>query len=427
MHDQSALEREESTGMESAPEFDLALYPRTYRMSLQWRLLIVICSALLAVGGLLSVGYFALTDTLTAWGAAFIITLCATFSCLGLYGLLSAIQYRVILTADAIEVIEPFGRRRLSREEIKGWRLQHPGQGFSVLVLVPANERTKSLKITQVLKTDDAFDPWFSQIPDLQAQERLQTEAELEHTFYPDLPPQERTQRISRLRQLATGVNAAALALSVAAFFWTDPDHLLFATLVVLPWLAIWMVARFQPLYCFGGRSEDHHPDLTPTLLMPGFLLTLRTLSEVNTLDWEGPVLLACAGGLALTGAAVRIDPWLRTKRWIILLLGLMTCVYGYGAGLELNALADKSSPRVYRVTVLAKHISRDSKSTTWYLTLPPWGPITRGEDVSVSAARYQRTQPGDTVCVLLRSGALQIAWYQIATCSEARPGEMGE
>jgi hypothetical protein len=224
------------------------------------------------------------------------------------------------------------------------------------------------------------------------------------------------------LRHLATGVNGAAIAFSAAGFLLPDPDYLVFAVLVALPWVAIGAVARFQPLYRFGGRATDRHLDLTLPLILPGFILTLRAVSEVETLDWKGPAMLACAAGLLVTGAAARVDPWFRKQRWVVLLSSLMTCLYGYGAGLELNALADRSAPLVYPVVVAAKHVSEDSKTTTWYLTLNPWGPMTESRDVSVSAAQYRLTEPGDTACVMLRPGAFAIPWYRVAACDQT-PG----
>ena len=95
-----------------AEDFDPALYPRTYRMSLVWRLVILSCGALLTLGGLCGVAYFSLANTLAGWAAVFLIVLCAVFGCLGLYGVLHPLQYRVTLAADAVEVIEPFRRRR---------------------------------------------------------------------------------------------------------------------------------------------------------------------------------------------------------------------------------------------------------------------------------------------------------------------------
>ncbi len=411
------LQTYEDSGL--AENFDPVLYPRTYRMSLGWRLMILTWGVLGTLGGSFGVAYFSLAGTPAGWAAAFLIALCAMFVCLGLYGVLHALRYWVTLAADAVEVVEPFRRRRLSGADIKGRRLLRPGTGFSVLVLVPRDEHMKPLHIPLVLKTDDAFALWISAVPDLHLQEVIESQVKLIHRIYPDLSSEERLRRMKRLRHLATGINGAAITLSAAGFLLPDPIHLVFAALVFLPWVAIGTVARFQPLYRIGGRSTDQHPDLSLPLIVPGFVLMLRAVSEVETLDWKGPAILAAALGLLLTGAATLVDPWFRRQRWVVLVSGLITCVYGYGAGLELNTLADTSAPRVYPVLVTAKHVDEESKVKTWYLTLNPWGPVIESKDVSVSVARYRLTGPGDTVCVMLRPGAFWIAWYRIEACNK--------
>ena len=402
--------------------FDPTLYPRTYRVTFGWTLLLLALGVPLALGGLLGAGYFLVAGYLAGWAAAFVITVCAAPALLALYGMLYALQYRVILTADAIEVVEPFRRRQLLREKIRGRQLIYTGQGISILVFVPLDERTKKLKIPLMLGTDDAFVIWYSEMPDVDRQEFLQSERELARQYL-DLSPEETIRRTKRLRRLATGVNAAAIGLAVGGWMLpSDPYHLVFAGLVALPWIAIGMVAVFQPLYRFGARGGDAHPDLTMALITSGFILMLRALSTLETLDWRGPVMLACAGGVALGGAAARVDPWFRKRHWEVLLAGLLTCSYGYGAGLELNALADDSVPRVFPTKVVEKRVDGDVKWTTWYLTLKPWGPVAQADEVSVSKSLYQAIRPGDTVCVVLRSGALRIEWYEVAACGSASP-----
>jgi hypothetical protein len=403
---------------EDAERFDPSLYPRSYRISLRWMLVILACGAVLTLGGLFGLAYFSLTYAqYTAAAALFLMALCTAFFCLGLYGLLCGLQYRVILEAESIELIEPFRRRSLRHDEIQGLRVFPGGHGLEVLVLVPRDARIKQVKIPMVLKTDDAFHLWFSNIAHLDVKEALQSKDELYSTFYPELPPEERFRRIEHLRRLGAWMNGGTIALSFGSFVLPDPGHLLSATLAALPWLAIILVARFQPLYRFAGSRNDERVDLTLPLMLPGCALTWDALFTFNTLEWQGPLMLACAGGFALTGVAARIDPWFRDQRWGVLATGLFACAYGFGTGMEFNALADRSTPEVYRVKVHAKYVSESSHVPTWYLTVEPWGPVADSEDISVSKAQYQLTKPGDTVCVLLKSGALKIAWYRVEPC----------
>src|SRR5262249_36816087 len=128
----------------------------------------------------------------------------------------------------------------------------------------------------------------------------------------------------------------------------------------------------------------------------------------------------ALLGGVILTASAMRVDPSLRDVR-VILLLGLINCAYGYGVGLDLNTVADRSPSQVYRARVVTQYVSstvsRGAVRHHWYLRLDRWGPVNHVSDVSVSWEDYELARPGATVCVSLRSGALRIAWYQISSC----------
>jgi hypothetical protein len=399
---------------------EVPLYPRTYRVSLGWKLFLVVAGVSFGFGSIAGLVFLILrlpdTGNLPVWATIVLGATLAGFACMGLYTALSALMYRVVLTADGIEVVEPFRRRQLLRQEILGRRMLRAQQGPPTLVLVPNDEKAKKLKIALILKRDPIFDDWCTTLADLDQQELRRSEQEIAETLYQDLMPEERGHRIGRLRSLANWMNVAVISLVAASFLLPDHEHLLTGTLIALPWVAIWLVARFQPLYRFGGNRNDGHPDFSAILMLPGLALTMRAM-ELRTLDWRPLVMLACAGSLILTGAALKADPWLRQKRWTAVLLGIFACTYGYGAGLEINVLADSAAPSAYTTVVLGKHASHGSKSTIWYLNLAPWGPIRKAGDVSVSAARYRATRTGATLCMYLGAGAFGIPWYQVRDC----------
>jgi hypothetical protein len=165
---------------------------------------------------------------------------------------------------------------------------------------------------------DATFDHWCSTVADLDAQD-------------------------GRVRQLARWLNVAALVLTLVltpavniltadeGFVLPISQHLLLVALLVLPWLSIWTVRRFGPLY-----QRRYLQPLTPevaALIMPGIGLTVLA-SSIYTVDWKGPLVLACVGGLLLTAAVAQIEK----VRAFVVVIGLLTSAYGFGAGLELNA-----------------------------------------------------------------------------------------
>jgi hypothetical protein len=290
-------------------------------------------------------------------------------------------------------------------------------QGVRTLVPVPDDAATKRLKISLMLKTDATFDAWIARLPDLDQQELDQSERDIAETLYQDLMPHEREAKVNRLKVLGKRANQIMIALSIGALFLPDYHHLLIGILIALPWIAVWLVARYQPLYRFGGRRNDAHPDMTLGLMMPGLLLTARAFLDAHTLDWSGSLMLAVAGGLPLSAAALRVDPWFRRQRMTAILTCIFTLAYGFGAGFEIDVLADSTKPSIYATHVLGKRISHGSKSTTYYLTVGPWGPFTHDREIGVSIAQYRATGMGDTVCIYLGKGAFKVAWYQLRDC----------
>jgi hypothetical protein len=154
--------------------------------------------------------------------------------------------------------------------------------------------------------------------------------------------------------------------------------------------------------------------------MIPGFLLTLQALNSMFPVGWRPTFALSLVFCFALAAAAMLVDPWLRKHRGSAALLTLLCVAYGYGAGLEVNALLDRSPPMTYPVVVQSKRASH-GKSTSYHFGLQAWGPFDTGQDVMVPAWRYRQTQIGDTVCVALRAGALGVAWYTVTSCSNVR------
>ena len=404
--------------------FDTSVYPRTYGTSLGWKLFLVMFGALLSLGGLAGLGFVVFVLPHDGgepdWTALCLGVGMVALAGAGVYAVLSTLMYRVILTADSVELSELFKRRRLSFPEIRGYRTVVNQHGPATLILVPKAESARKLKISLMLKRDPAFDAWLARLPNLDREEFERSEKEVLETLYQDQMPQVRQAHIERLKRIAKYANGATLALFVAAFVLPGYyRYTVTATLIALPWVAVGLVARFQPLYRFGAKRNDAHPDLSVPLMLPGLVLTMRALADAHTFDWSGSLLLALGGGLALGGAALRVDPWFRQQRWTAILMCVFLCVYGFGAGFEIDVLADSTRPTIYPTQVLDKRVSRSSKSTTYTFRVGPWGPMTGGNEIGVSAARYSATRTGDTVCVYVGKGALYVPWYQVWDCPQ--------
>jgi hypothetical protein len=89
---------------------------------------------------------------------------------------------------------------------------------------------------------------------------------------------------------------------------------------------------------------------------------------------------------------------------------------YGYGATVILNGLADRGEPQASTSRVTGMHVCT-GKTTTYELTLEPWGPYSEPNKANVPRSFYRTVRTGDLICPVLHSGALGIRWFSVQHC----------
>lgn len=103
-----------------------------------------------------------------------------------------------------------------------------------------------------------------------------------------------------------------------------------------------------------------------------------------------------------------------KNKFWIYGSLFFNVFLYSYAGTYGLNCVFDDSTPKVYDVQVIDKHISKGRRHTSYYLKVTPWGHHHDPENVSVSRSQYDETQIGEMVKLDLKEGLFNIPWYFI-------------
>ena len=205
---------------------------------------------------------------------------------------------------------------------------------------------------------------------------------------------------------LAHALTILAIAAAGWALYDPRPYWPVVALLALLPWLALVATAR---------RPK---PDLYIPLMLPGCVLGLRAVIDVQLLERWQPLLPAAVIAFVMA-VLIRLT---REDRefplWLSLLLFVpVTAFYGYGSVVLANKLLDRSSPKLYLTFVYDRSMHKVSRQMVWDLRLGPWGPRKEAESVSVPRGLYEATQIDDGVCVLLHPGAFGIRWFEVAKC----------
>ena len=221
----------------------------------------------------------------------------------------------------------------------------------------------------------------------------------------------------------------SALTVALAGLLWFLPSSLnatLFRALqivaLVLPWVAVWMQARWPALINVAGSKADPRPGLIFVIVAPGVCLLTNQFQNLQ-IDTFSPLLeFACIPALLLGGALFLASP--RDRNPIIKFLGLFLLAgfYGYGVSLQADTALDPSTPRNYSMHVVDKASHRGSRgSTCYYLWLGERDSTADAEQVRVKETFYDSLQIGDAICITAHDGALGVPWQTVQAC-EAGP-----
>jgi hypothetical protein len=322
------------------------------------------------------------------------------------------LRYRVTLTSNAIEYSEIFGHTSFSRSQFAGWRLQPSTP--SLLLLTPKEKGSKSARIAMVFQLDETFCDWLDTLTDLDEEVATLSSRDILENSDIGSTANERESAFERGRLLSKIVNAIGCAVGLWGFVYPRPYGLAIGALFVLPWVALEIVHRSHGLFRLDAHKKDVHPNVAFAFLVPSMILMLRGVLDFSALSWWRLVAYGASLAVVLCARAKWADSSLGKKQ--IVVFYILAFCYGLGAVSAVNGYLDVSDPVLYRATVLGKHVSR-GRTTTYRLTLVPWGPRTGENTVEIPKEMYDVVNIGDSVCPSVKRGALGVAWYDVFGC----------
>jgi hypothetical protein len=402
------------TGHQSSP-------PRIYRTSPVWTVFGVLLGTPIALGG--AAGAWLITAQGIAghhWLAAIVLGIViGAIAVLGAYCALSVLRARLLVFPDRIEIRGLVRTRVLTRDGIVGFRVDIKDAGF---VLVPRDGTLRPEKIAATIKLDEAFfDDWPGDLPNLDENDVQQAQAEIASDGRLGATPEERLQALEKGRRLARPINIVALAASLWGFLYPRPYPLVIAILSFLPLLALGLVARAKGILRLDRYRNDPHPHVAAVIIFPPLALAVRSLTDFYVVYWTHALWLTIGVGAVMCYAAVRADPAVRARPGGLSAIVAFLLAYGYGAGLQANALLDRSATTTYVATISEKYVSR-GRSTSYSLKLKPWALKQNGSTVTVLPNLFKALEPGDSVIFAVRQGAFGVPWYAVQSYRRRDP-----
>jgi hypothetical protein len=224
-----------------------------------------------------------------------------------------------------------------------------------------------------------------------------------------------RARAIAWAKACAAAATVAAIVIAVWALFRPQPYELLITLLAALPPLAIIAVLARRGLFRIG-LGTGYEANLGTACAAPACALFLRTLADLNLINWLPLTAFASAVAIVFLITAFRREINLRRRWWRLMIAALLTGGYAFGTLGQTNVLLDRGPQAVLRGRIVDKHPGR-GRIATYQLTLAPWGPVTDVSDVAVPHDIYDQAEIGDAACIRLHDGALGMAWFTAAAC----------
>ena len=395
-----------------AQQLDPNLYPRTYRIGTGYQILLLLFGLAMLAGGLFMVWQYC--DNPGAREATAFAILGPLASLLGFYVIADTMLSRVVLSSDAIEIHDLRPMRRMERADIKGRRQVQTGQyGGTTLVLVPSDPAKKRLKLPMILAKDDAMTQWIETLPDLDKEEQDASVKEILQDLGDAGTTEERLAQLASAKKKAKSLTTTAGIACVAGYFL--PGYIPIVVLLgLLPWWAIFVAARSPGLYTLNDHKKDARAGLGMPLILPGLVLLISAMLDYHVIDWTPVHFAAAAIALFISFLAAQADKQLLRKKTIFIIAPIMMA-YGYGALIDVNAIADRSAPVKYETQVINKRIT-GGRGSHPELTIGSWN-NQPGGDVAVAMGVYKMVDAGSTVCVFQHEGAFKLAWYYVDMC----------
>lgn len=408
----------------TAPSVDWSSYawPRTYRAGGFGAVLVYLMAAAFILGGGAALVFLTRLGLPTPLARAVMATIAAVFVAIGVAMIADSRRSRLTLSREGIELVELFRQRSLRRDAIAGY-VAWTHQGITTLRLMPSNPTQKPLDIALFgIATDEAFLPWFLSLTDLVGVQReaARDEALADPALGADVAT--RSVRLDRAVRIAKGLNGVAFVVSAWAWLYPAPYLPLLALCALLPVAALALHGAAPAMFSVNESPQGARGSLMALFLAPSAALALRAGFDVPLVAWTtalAPTAVALAA-LVLAHHLVSRDRKLPLSEQ--LLFALLGSMWAFGAVVHANALLDRGTPWAFtRVEVLRKRESH-GKTTTYTLTVGPWGPRRDRNDLHVPAGLYREVEVGGAVCVGLRPGGLRMPWYWVgrAPCPRA-------
>jgi hypothetical protein len=321
------------------------------------------------------------------------------------------LRRKVVISEHSILCVTLFSRKELDFAAIKGYRI---GKKAIYLEPVATGDPTITIGNYSDLNKGKELARWVkAAFEDLDEIDLENQQREVGQNAAWGSTEGKRRSNLSRAKNIAIVYNLVGLVLGFVLIFSNDRTIVLL--LLVYPLIGVALMIFSKGMIKFTSNSKRSvNGYILLGVILPSFMLLIKSLVEYNLFRYDHfwlPVVLTSAVLFALYYIP-GINRSMKFIRMQTVVMAAFALLYGFGSVRQVNCAFDHSTPRIYEATVLRHRVSR-GKSTSYFLTLGPWG-LSGGQEVDVHRSLYEAAGIGSTVRVRLGEGVLRIPWFVV-------------
>lgn len=398
--------------------------PKIYSASAGWKIFLAAIGLPLGLGGVAGAWYFGTGHEVRGDIQMYLmVAISLSMAILGLWCAISPLVTKIlVLHEDKLVVPGLFRNIVLDRSKISGYRV-FAYQGVNVLQLhfTGPSGSLKMKNVTLLFTPDDFLANWFSVIPNIDAEEYAESVREIQKDVRLGDTPEERIGNVTRAQKISRTLNIGSLILGGWAIFYPRPYMPIFLVLVALPLLVLWLCRRYPGSFSIDDTGKKTaRGDLTPVLFMPGFVLAIRAISDVQMLAPSELIIPTLFGALTLVFSIAWVAPIYRRSIGKLMLVTAILAAYPASVIAIANTLFDQLSAEQQVLPVLGKY-STTGKGASQYFKVSPQGSAAAIYEILVTRELYQHTEIGQSICLSIHPGALGLRWYSAGLATTCR------
>jgi hypothetical protein len=384
---------------------------QTYRLARHWRIITYLIAPPL-IGVFL---YLLAMPFLVESAMVFYFLIPVSIGMIGLfvYGSVDAWVGMVTLSENAVVVKGPFGERALLVGEIKGYSIDE-----NYIHVYATDPKKKKLKVSTYLENSKDIKDWFAlRFADLNAQEVVEETRPILQDDRFGITVEARARKLLEARRVAKTFNAVSWVVLVWVMFYPKPYEVAIIVGLLLPMLIMMASYLYRGLMKADENDNSAYPSMATGFGVVAVAVALRALLDFTILQYNTGWYLIASITVILSFLYLLPTDVLKFHKvsdyLFLAVIPLVMFMYAYGITVLGNCMLDRSPALVYETTVLEKTTTK-GKSTTYYLTVSPWGTLTEPQRLDVPRSDYESASEGERVTVVQRDGYFGMSWVVV-------------